>query len=325
MSALRRTFPQANLIRGSIPTNELLALTVTMDDMRDALKQINPSAAREVAVEVTQTPWESVGGLEGIKRTLIETIEWPLRYPDVFDAMDLEPVRGVLLSGPPGTGKTLLARALATACQANFIAVKGPELLSKWVGESERGVRETFQRARQVAPCVLFLDEMDALAPRRGSAFDAVSDKIIGQLLTELDGIEGRRGVIVVGATNRPELIDPAVLRSGRFDLLLDLPMPDRPARRVIYDIYTKRRPLANNVSLDTLAKRSDGLSGADIEFICRRAANLSVSEWVRAHGAESLAAAQSGAARLNPPVIETRHFEMAILAARNETGGKWG
>jgi transitional endoplasmic reticulum ATPase len=239
--------------------------------------------------------------------------------------MDLEPVRGVLLSGPPGTGKTLLARALATACQANFIAVKGPELLSKWVGESERGVRETFQRARQVAPCVLFLDEMDALAPRRGTAFDAVSDKIIGQLLTELDGIEGRRGVIVVGATNRPELIDPAVLRSGRFDLLLDLPMPDRPARRVIYDIYTKRRPLANNVSLDTLAKRSDGLSGADIEFICRRAANLSVSEWVRAHGAESLAAAQSGAARLNPPVIETRHFEMAILAARNETGGKWG
>ncbi|HEY1389301.1 MAG TPA: CDC48 family AAA ATPase [Ktedonobacterales bacterium] len=325
MSALRRTFPQANLIRGSIPTNELLALTVTMDDMRDALKRIDPSAAREVAVEVTQTPWESVGGLEGIKRTLIETIEWPLRYPDVFDAMDLEPVRGVLLSGPPGTGKTLLARALATACQANFIAVKGPELLSKWVGESERGVRETFQRARQVAPCVLFLDEMDALAPRRGSAFDSVSDKIIGQLLTELDGIEGRRGVIVVGATNRPELIDPAVLRSGRFDLLLDLPMPDRPARRVIYEIYTKRRPLANNVSLDTLAKRSDGLSGADIEFICRRAANLSVSEWVRAHGAESLAAAQSGASRLNPPVIETRHFEMAILAARNETGGKWG
>jgi transitional endoplasmic reticulum ATPase len=325
MSALRRTFPHANLIRGSIPTNELLGLTVTMDDMRDALKHIDPSAAREVAVEVTQTPWESVGGLEGIKRTLIETIEWPLRYPDIFDAMDLEPVRGVLLSGSPGTGKTLLARALATACQANFIAVKGPELLSKWVGESERGVRETFQRARQVAPCVLFLDEMDALAPRRGSAFDAVSDKVIGQLLTELDGIEGRRGVIVVGATNRPELIDPAVLRSGRFDLLLDLPMPDRPARRVIYEIYTKRRPLANNVSLDTLAKRSDGLSGADIEFICRRAANLSVSQWMRAYGADSLAAAQSGASRLNPPVIEMRHFEMAILAARNETGGKWG
>jgi len=325
MSALRRTFPQANLIRGSIPTNELLGLTVTMDDMRDALKHIDPSAAREVAVEVTQTPWESVGGLEGIKRTLIETIEWPLRYPDIFDAMDLEPVRGVLLSGPPGTGKTLLARALATACQANFIAVKGPELLSKWVGESERGVRETFQRARQVAPCVLFLDEMDALAPRRGSAFDSVSDKIIGQLLTELDGIEGRRGVVVVGATNRPELIDPAVLRSGRFDLLLDLPMPDRPARRIIYEIYTKRRPLANNVSLDTLAKRSDGLSGADIEFICRRAANLSVSQWMRAYGADSLAAAQSGASRLNPPVIEMRHFEMAILAARNETGGKWG
>ena len=172
---------------------------------------------------------------------------------------------------------------------------------------------------------MLFLDEMDALAPRRGTTFDSVSDKIIGQLLTELDGIEGRRGVIVVGATNRPELIDPAVLRSGRFDLLLDLPMPDRAARKVIFDIYTKRRPLASNVSLDALAKRSDGLSGADIEFVCRRAANLSVSEWVRAHGAEQLAAAQSGASKLTSPRIEMRHFEMSILAARNETGGKWG
>src|SRR5512146_1791214 len=312
MSALRRTFPQANLIRGSIPTNELLALTVTMDDMRDALKHIDPSAAREVAVEVTQTPWESVGGLEGVKRTLVETIEWPLRYPEVFDAMDLEPVRGVLLSGPPGTGKTLLARALATACQANFIAVKGPELLSKWVGESERGVRETFQRAKQVAPCVLFLDELDALAPERGQSFDGVADRVIGQLLTELDGIEGRRGVVVVAATNRPALLDPAILRPGRIDLTIELPLTDKDARRAIFAIHTKRRALARGVTLDALARKTNGMSGADIEAVCRRAANRALAEWLRTRG--------SAASRREPTLpqgttlqIEMRHFEAAI------------
>ena len=236
MSSLRRTFPTAVLTSGSIPTEQLLALTVTMDDFRDALMSIEPSAAREVSVEVGRTTWDDVGGLEDVKRTLVETIEWPLRYPELYEAMDLDPIRGVLLSGPPGTGKTLLARALATACQANFVAVKGPELLSKWVGESERGVRETFTRAKQVAPCVLFLDELDALAPERGQSFDGVADRVIGQLLTELDGIEGRRGVIVVGATNRPELIDPAVLRSGRFDLRAGS-APARPRGAPAHDL----------------------------------------------------------------------------------------
>lgn len=317
MSALRRTFPRAALTPGSIPTEQLLNLTITMDDFRDALKGIDPSATREVAVEVAHTSWDDVGGLTEIKRTLIETIEWPLRYPELYAAMNLDPVRGVLLSGPPGTGKTLIARALATACEANMISVKGPELLSKWVGESERGVRETFQRARQVAPCVLFLDELDALAPARGMSVDSgASDRLIGQLLTELDGIEGRRGVIVVAATNRVELIDPAVLRSGRIDLVLELPLPDREARRAIFAIHTARRPLASNVSLDTLARKSDGGSGADIEAICRRAANLALSEWMRALGAGERATPVVPATATTP-VIEMRHFEKAIREAQ--------
>ncbi|MEO7003579.1 MAG: AAA family ATPase, partial [Ktedonobacterales bacterium] len=332
MAALRRTFPTAVLTSGSIPTDHLLALTVTMNDFRDALRMIEPSATREVAVELSQTSWDDVGGLDDAKRTLIETIQWPLRYPELYAEMDLEPTRGVLLSGPPGTGKTLIARALATACQANFISVKGPELLSKWVGESERGVRETFQRAKQVAPCVLFLDEMDALAPQRGNAFDNVGDRLIGQLLTELDGIEGRRGVIVVAATNRPELIDPAVLRSGRFDLVLELPLPDRDARRAILAIHTRKRPLATNVALDALAKRSDGLSGADIEAACRRAANLALAEWLRARGANTVpgsngakgANGANGASATRPissqgPQIEMRHFEEAFTEAKGK------
>ncbi len=318
MSALRRTFPRASLTSGSIPTGELLALTVTMDDFRDALRAIEPSATREVAVELARTTWDDIGGLVDVKRALSETIEWPLRYPELYAAMDLDPSRGVLLSGPPGTGKTLLARALATACQANMISVKGPELLSKWVGESERGVREIFQRAKQVAPCVLFLDELDALAPARGASLDSgATDRVIGQLLTELDGIEGRRGVIVVAATNRAELIDPAVLRSGRIDLVLELPLPDREARRAIFAIHTARRALAPSVSLDALAKRSDGFSGADIEAACRRAANLALAEWLRAHGAGSSTGLPPGPTATSGPQIEQRHFELALREAR--------
>ncbi|HKS70583.1 MAG TPA: AAA family ATPase, partial [Ktedonobacterales bacterium] len=318
MASLRRTFPRAALNNASIPTAELLALTVTLDDFQEALKGIEPSAAREVAVELSRTGWDEVGGLDDAKRTLTELIEWPLRYPGLFAAMDLDPVRGVLLAGPPGSGKTLIARALATACEANFITVKGPELLSKWVGESERGVRETFQRARQVAPCVLFLDELDALAPRRGHAFDGVADRVIGQLLTELDGIEGRRGVIVVAATNRPELIDPAVLRPGRIDLVLDLPLPDRAARRAILAIHTRRRSLAAGVSLDALAKKTGGMSGADLEAVCRRAANRALSEWIRSRGPGALTPGADISPAASPAqagalAIEMRQFEAAI------------
>ena len=322
MAALRRTFPRAVLTSASIPTESLLSLTVTMDDFMEALKGIEPSASREVAVELTRTTWEDVGGLADVKRTLTETIEWPLRYPDIYASMNLDPSRGVLLAGPPGTGKTLIARALATACQANFISVKGPELLSKWVGESERGVRELFQRARQVAPCVLFFDELDALAPSRGSNFAGISDRIIGQLLTELDGIEARRGVVVVAATNRPELVDTAILRSGRIDILIDLPMPDRDARKAIFAIHLRGRPVAPNVSIDTLAKRTDGFSGADIENACRRAANMALSEWLRArvasavHGSPSRVVAPS-LANSDFTQIQMRHFEATFNEIR--------
>ena len=322
MAALRRTFPRAVLTSGSIPTESLLSLTVTMDDFLEALKGIEPSAARDVAVELTRTTWDDVGGLVEVKRMLTETIEWPLRYPDIYASMNLDPSRGVLLAGAPGTGKTLIARALATACQANFISVKGPELLSKWLGESERGVREIFQRARQVAPCVLFLDELDALAPARGASFAGTADRIIGQLLTELDGIEGRRGVVVVAATNRPELVDAAILRSGRIDTLIELPMPDRDARKSIFGIHLRSRPVAPNVSVDTLAKRSDGFSGADIENACRRAANLALSEWLRARGATvaSTKLAEVSAQSLansDFPRIQLRHFEIAFNEIR--------
>jgi transitional endoplasmic reticulum ATPase len=323
MAALRRRFPRATVAHESISTEELLTLTVTLGDMLEALRGIEPSAAREVAVELSRVGWDSIGGLGDIKRVLSETIEWPLRYPELYAAMDLDPTHGVLLSGPPGTGKTLLARALATACQANFISVKGPELMSKWVGESERGVRETFARARQVAPCVLFLDELDALAPARGVDMIGVTDRVIGQLLTELDGIEGRRGVIVVGATNRPELIDPAVLRSGRFDLVLTLPMPDREARKHIFAIHTQNRPLAPNVSFDTLARKTGGASGADIEAVCRRAANLALSEWLRARGAGSAdSSLPVTTAKATTPQVEMRHFEAAIREAQERAQG---
>lgn len=318
MAALRRRFPRATVANASISTEELLTLTVTMSDMQEALRGIEPSAAREVAVELSRVGWDSIGGLDNIKRTLSETIEWPLRYPELYAAMDLDPTHGVLLSGPPGTGKTMLARALATACQANFISVKGPELMSKWVGESERGVRETFARARQVAPCVLFLDELDALAPARGADMIGVADRVIGQLLTELDGIEGRRGVIVVGATNRPELIDPAVLRSGRFDLVLTLPLPERAARKQIFAIHSRNRPLAPGVSLDSLARKTDGASGADIEAVCRRAANLALSEWLRARGAGGIESSlPMTTAKATSLQVEMRHFETAIREAQ--------
>lgn len=315
MAALRRAFPHA-ITNATLSLEELLALTVTQQDFETALKGIEPSAIREVAVEISQTGWDDIGGLTEIKQQLIEAIEWPLRFPDQYAAMAIDPVHGVLLSGPPGTGKTLIARALAGASQANFISVKGPELLSRWVGESERGVREMFARARQVAPCVLFLDEMDALAPNRGGSFDATSDRIIGQLLTELDGVERQRGVIVVGATNRPELIDQAILRSGRFDLILELPLPDREARREIFRIHTKQRRLAPTVALDVLARRTAGFSGADIEAACRRAANAALTEWLRANGNIPIVPKDA-------PLITMRHFERALIGLMQERQGR--
>ncbi len=282
MIALRRVLPHIDYQRGYIPYETLINLYITMADFQGALREIEPSTTREVYVEVSETSWDDIGGMEKIKDLLTEGVEWPLRFPEVYANVKAEPPRGVLLSGPPGSGKTLIARALANQCEASFISIKGPELLSKWVGEAEKGIREVFRHAKQAAPCIVFFDEIDSLAPRRsGDADRNFSNAVIAQLLTEMDGIEGREGVIVLGATNRPELIDPALLRPGRFDLVVELEYPDEIERQAIFAVHTRGKSIAPEVTVEELASLTPGRSGADIEAICRRAALLALREWI--------------------------------------------
>jgi transitional endoplasmic reticulum ATPase len=277
MSALRKILPEIKLEEKSIPSEVLEKLQVTKEDFDNALRMTEPSAMREVLIEVPNVRWEDVGGLEQAKQKLIEAVEWPLKYPDAFKRVGIEPPHGILLYGPPGTGKTMLARAVATESEANFISIKGPELLSKWVGESEKGVRETFRKAKMAAPTIIFFDEIDALVPRRGSGFgdSHVTERVISQLLTELDGLEKLEDVVVIGATNRPDLVDPALLRPGRFDRLVLVPAPDEKARLEILKIHAKSMPLAKDVDLKLLAKEAGEYSGSDIAALCREAAML--------------------------------------------------
>lgn len=285
MNALRRILPEIKLEEETIPPEVLEKLQVTKEDFDNALKMVEPSAMREVLVEVPNVRWDDVGDLEGVKQELREAVEWPLKDPEAFKRMGIEPPRGILLYGPPGTGKTLLARAVATESEANFISVKGPELLSKWVGESERAVRETFRKARMAAPAIIFFDEIDAMVPRRGSGIgDAhVTERVISQLLTELDGLEKLENVVVIAATNRPDLIDPALLRPGRFDRLVLVPAPDKRARLEILKIHTRGMPLAKDVDLETLAAETEGYVGADIAALCREAAMLALRRDIKA------------------------------------------
>ncbi len=281
--ALRRILPEINLEADNIPTEVLKKIIVRMADFQEALKEVEPSAMREVLVEVPDVKWEDVGGLENVKEELREAIEWPLKYPDVFTTVSATPPKGLLLYGPPGTGKTLLAKAVANESQANFISVKGPELLNKFVGESEKAVREVFRKARQASPCIIFFDEIDSVAPVRGSSAgdSQVTERVISQFLTELDGLEELRNVVIIAATNRPDIIDSALLRPGRFDRLLYVPPPNLEARKQIFKIRTKKTPMAEDVKVDDMARRTDGYTGADIGSVCNTAVMLAVRELI--------------------------------------------
>ncbi len=280
--ALRRVLPNIDLEKDTIPPETLKKLVVKMADFQDALTEVEPSALREVLVEVPNVHWTEVGGLASVKQDLQESVEWPLKYREVFDYAKTRPPRGILLYGPPGTGKTLLAKAVANESGANFISIKGPELLSKWVGESERGVREIFHKARLAAPCVVFMDEIDSLVPTRGAGFDnQVTERVVSQILTELDGLEELNDVVIIGATNRPELIDQALLRPGRFDKLLYVPVPDLEARKEIFKIHIKDRPLGKDISVDDLARRTDGYSGADIQAVVDTASMAAIRSYL--------------------------------------------
>jgi len=279
MSALRRYLPEIDLEK-PIPVEVLEKMEVTMDDFKNAHRGIEPSAMREFLIEVPKVSWEDIGGLEEAKQQLREAVEWPLTKPDAFKRMGITPPRGILLYGPPGTGKTLLAKAVASESKANFISIKGPEVMSKWVGESEKAVRELFKKARQVAPTIVFLDELDSIAPMRGTDTGShVTDSVVNQLLTSIDGLESMEGVVVVGATNRPDIIDQGLLRPGRFDRLVLIHSPDKKAREEIFKIHTKGMPLDKTVDIKYLAESTENYSGADIEALCREAAMLAIRE----------------------------------------------
>jgi len=285
MICLRRIMPELDFGLAQIPYDQLAKVKVGMDDFLDALRGIAPSALREVFVEDPDVRWQDVGGLAETKQRLVEAVEWLLQQPDFFTQAGIRPPKGILLAGPPGCGKTLLAKALASESKVNFISVKGPELLSKYVGESERGVREVFRKVRQAAPCIVFFDEIDALAPRRGGGrADAhVAERVLGQFLAELDGVEELKGVLVLGATNRSDLLDPAVLRPGRFDEVVEIPLPDESERREIFALHLQNKPLGPGISFENLASRSEGFSGADISSVCNRAAREAVRRAVQA------------------------------------------
>jgi len=278
MKTLRRYLPGIDLEQDTIPQDVLESMSVTRDDFEAALREVEPSAMREIFIEISHVGWEDVGGMEEVKQELIEAIEWPLRRPEKFAQMGIKPPKGILFYGPPGTGKTLMAKAAANESEANFINIRGPELLSKWVGESEKAVRETFRKARQVAPAVVFFDELDAMASARGlEVGPRVGERVVNQLLTEMDGLEDLSGVVVIGATNRPDIIDPALLRPGRFDRLVYCAPPDRAGRLAILKIHTHHMPLASDVDIDALARDTENYVGSDLEAVCREAALLTM------------------------------------------------
>ena len=283
MRSLRRILPEIDLEEEKISSEILQKIEISNDDFREALKEVRPSALREVQVQIPDVNWDDVGGLDELKDELREAVEWPVKHKEAYDYVDVEAPKGVLLHGPPGTGKTLIAKALAKMTESNFISIKGPELLSKWVGESEKGVREIFRKARQAAPCIIFLDEVDALVPRRGSGSSDshVTENIVSQILTEIDGLEELHNVLIIGATNRLDIVDEALLRPGRFDRIIEVGNPDSKGRTHIFEIHTKKKPLENNVNIKKLVEMTDGFSGAEIAAIANRAALVALKRYV--------------------------------------------
>jgi len=315
MKTLRRILPDLKL-EEEIPVKILESLTVKKEDFDNAMTEVEPSALREVFIQTPPETWEDVGGLEEAKQLLRETIEWPLKYPNIYKHMDAKPPRGILLYGLPGTGKTLIAKALAHESEVNFISVKGPEFLSKWVGESEKAVRETFRKARSAAPCIIFLDEIDAIAPLRGSSAGTsqVTERVISQLLTEMDGLEALNNVIIIAATNRPDIIDPALLRAGRFGRHIEVPLPDLNTREKIFEIHMKDKPVGKNITYRDLAKKMEGKTGADIGALCQEATLLAIREGIMM---KNFADTDKN---INELKIEMRHFEEATKSVEKES-----
>ena len=308
MRSLRRIMPELDLEVEAIPAEILNKIEVTNEDFLDALREMEPSAMREVMVESPDIHWTEIGGLDNAKQELMEAVEWPLTYTSLFDHMNATPPKGILLYGPPGTGKTLLAKAVATESQANFISVKGPEFLSQWVGESEKAVRETFRKAKQAAPAVVFFDEIDAIAPTRGSGLgdSHVTERVISQILSEMDGLESLHNVVVIAATNRPDIIDSALLRPGRFDRMIEIGVPDEASRLAIFKIHTAERPLSDDVKLEELAKGTENYTGADIFAVCNEAVMLAIREYVQSGKPQEIES-------IKGQKIDMRHFEEAL------------
>ncbi|MBW2973431.1 CDC48 family AAA ATPase [Candidatus Woesearchaeota archaeon] len=300
MIVLRRILPDLKYDKEeSIPKEILEKLVITKSDFRESLKVVRPSALREVLIDIPNVKWEDIGGLQGVRQELVEAVEWPLNHPEAFKRMGVKPPKGILLYGAPGTGKTLLAKAVAHESEANFISVKGPELLSKWVGESEKAVREIFKKARQTAPTIIFFDEIDSLVPRRGASSDShVSERVVNQLLTEIDGLEDLHDIVIIGATNRPDMVDTALLRPGRFDRIILTPVPDEKAREEIFTVHIKNMPL-KGVTAKDLATNTEGYAGADIEAVCREAAMIALRDDMKAKE------------------INKKHFEEAMKKVR--------
>jgi transitional endoplasmic reticulum ATPase len=328
MKCLRRLLPELNLEDEKLAPETLDKLIVSMNDFENAIRDVMPSAMREVYLESPDIPWSAIGGLEEVKRELQEAVEWPLRYPSLYKELNHTLTKGILLHGPSGTGKTLLAKAVATESEANFISVKGPELLSKWVGESEKGVREIFRRARQAAPCVVFFDEVDSISPTRGGigmgeggvGIHTGTERMVSQLLTEMDGIQEMHGVVIIAATNRIDMIDTAFLRPGRFDKIIYVPNPDMKTREKILEIHTKGKPISRDIDIKKIADKTEGFSGADVSAIVNTAISLVLHEYLQRYPSPEEAVKNTSKA-----IVSMQHFEDAVKKIKTQRETKPG